>query len=250
MKRMSEQTRDNGESGEQTCAMHGKHIPQPIAVRAKLIITQNNRKGERRISSAVSKYALSNGFQGDRPMKYGYKYAAAAALLSAAAIVAGCNKQFPDEKPAVTNSLSGNNLSAVSVSQDRKKGVMTLSGNVSSEELKTQAESLAKQAAPDYTVADEIGVRPPGDESQAGAVSSNLDSAIESNFKAELKGHKNLDDQSISCSSKNGTLVLTGSVKTEKQKREAESLAKQVPNVQQVVNEIEVKPGKHSPANS
>jgi hypothetical protein len=32
------------------------------------------------------------------------------------------------------------------------------------------------------------------------------------------------------------------------QKREAERLAKHFPNVQQVVNEIEVKPGKHSTA--
>jgi hyperosmotically inducible protein len=34
------------------------------------------------------------------------------------------------------------------------------------------------------------------------------------------------------------------------QKKEAESLAKQVPNVQQVVNELEIKPKKHSTANS
>jgi len=44
--------------------------------------------------------------------------------------------------------------------------------------------------------------------------------------------------------------VLKGSVKTTAQKTEAEKLAKHVPNVQQVVNEIEVKPGKHSSANS
>jgi hyperosmotically inducible protein len=44
--------------------------------------------------------------------------------------------------------------------------------------------------------------------------------------------------------------VLTGSVKTSAQKAEAEKLAKQVPNVQQVVNEIEVKSGKHSTAKS
>jgi hyperosmotically inducible protein len=43
-------------------------------------------------------------------------------------------------------------------------------------------------------------------------------------------------------------LVLKGSVKTASQKKEAGDLAKHVPNVQQVVNEIEVKPGKHSTA--
>jgi hyperosmotically inducible protein len=39
-------------------------------------------------------------------------------------------------------------------------------------------------------------------------------------------------------------------VKTSEQKKEAEKLAKKVPNVQQVVNELEVKPGKHSTTNS
>jgi hyperosmotically inducible protein len=126
---------------------------------------------------------------------------------------------------------------------------MTLSGNLASEDMKNQAETVAKQAAPDYTIADEIGVRPP-DVGQAGSIASNVDSAIEDNFKATLKAHDSLNDQSISGSAKNGTLVLKGSVKTTAQKKEAEKLAKTVPNVQQVVNELEVKPGKHSTANS
>jgi osmotically-inducible protein OsmY len=40
--------------------------------------------------------------------------------------------------------------------------------------------------------------------------------------------------------------VIKGTVKTEAQKKEAYSLAKQTPNVQQVVNELEVKGNKHS----
>jgi hyperosmotically inducible protein len=175
-----------------------------------------------------------------------------AALLLGTLAVAGCHNQpaHPDEKSSVTDSLKTNNLGGVSVSQDRDKGVMTLTGNVTSDDQKAQAESLAKQAAPDYTVADEIGVRPVGAQSQAGAVASNLDSAIEDNYKASIKANKNLDEQSIHFKAKNGTLVLKGSVRTLAQKKEAEGLAKQVPNVQQVVNELEVKPGKHSPANS
>jgi hyperosmotically inducible protein len=169
-----------------------------------------------------------------------------AAILAGAMVVAGCNKpSHPDEKSAVSDSLKNSNLSAVSVSQDRDKGVMTLKGNLDSQDLKSQAENVARQAAPDYTIADEIGVRPPG-AGEAGSVASNLDSAIEDNFKAMIKGETNLNDQSISASAKNGTLVLTGSVKTAKQKKEAEDLAKKVPNVQQVVNEIEINPKKHS----
>ncbi|MGB6689464.1 MAG: BON domain-containing protein [Terracidiphilus sp.] len=184
------------------------------------------------------------------PMKDRYRLLIGSAALAGMLAVAGCNRQFPDEKTSVTNAMSTNNLSSVTVSQDRQKGVMTLTGNVAFDHQKTQAENLAKQAAPDYTIANEIGVQPPGDQSQAQAVSSSLDSAIEDNFKATLKAHKNLDNQSISYKAKNGTLLLKGSVKTERQKAEAAKLAKKVPNVQQVVNEIEVKPTKHSTANS
>jgi hyperosmotically inducible periplasmic protein len=175
-----------------------------------------------------------------------------AAVLAGVLAITGCqNKpEHPDEKDAVTNALQTNNLGNVSVSQDRTKGVITLTGDVSSEDQKAQAAATAKQAAPDYTIADEIGVVPQTAASQAKSVASNLDSAIEDNYKAEIKGHKNLDDQSIDYKAKNGTLVLSGSVKTAGQKREAEKLAKEVPNVQQVVNEIEVKPGKHSTPNS
>lgn len=170
---------------------------------------------------------------------------AAAALLAGAFASVGCQRTFPDEKSAVTDSLKASSLDAVSVSQDRTKGTMTLSGNLDSSDMKSQAENVAKRSAPDYSIVDEIGVRPPG-AANAGSVASNLDSAIEDNFKAAIKAHQNLDDQSISGSAKNGTLVITGSVKTTAQKKETEQLAKQVPNVQEVVNELEVKPDKHS----
>jgi hyperosmotically inducible periplasmic protein len=177
---------------------------------------------------------------------------AVAVLIAGTFALTGCNNQpaHPDNKSAVTDSLRSNNLSDVSVSQDQEKGVITLTGNVNSQDQKNQAESLAKAAAPGYTVANEVGVRPAGAESQAGAIASSLDNGIEDNFKAALKSHKNLDDQSIDYSAKNGTLVLKGSVKTAAQKKEAEALAKKVPNVQQVVNEIEVKSDKHSTARS
>lgn len=174
------------------------------------------------------------------------------AVLAGVLAIGGCQNKpaHPDEKDAVTNALKSNNLGNVSVSQDRTKGVITLTGDVNSEDQKAMAAATAKQAAPDYTIADEVGVVPQNAASQAKSVASNLDSAIEDNYKAEIKGHKSLDDQSIDYKAKNGTLVLSGSVKTTAQKREAEKLAKAVPNVQQVVNEIEVKPGKHSTPNS
>src|ERR1700740_1072472 len=95
-----------------------------------------------------------------------------ATILAGAMAIGDCHSPaHPDEKSAVTNSLSSNNLGKVSVSQDRDKGVMTLTGNLDSQDAKNQAETLAKQAAPDYTIADEIGVRPP-ETANAGSVAS------------------------------------------------------------------------------
>ena len=170
-------------------------------------------------------------------------------LLGGALVIGGCNKSYPDEKPAVDQALSSNDFGTVGVSQDREKGVITLRGNVGLPGEKERAEKIAQRAAPDYTIANEIGVRPENVPGAAGA-DAKLDSAIEDNFKAAIKAHENLNDQGISGSAKNGTLVLKGSVKTLQQKAEAEGLAKQVPNVQQVVNELKVKSDKHSTPSS
>ena len=175
-------------------------------------------------------------------------FALAMTSLSLALALIGCNQKVmhPDVKDTVDTAMTRNSLGVVKVSQDRDKGVLTLTGDVESAEQKAQAESVAAQVAPGYTISNEIGVRPVGAESQTKAVDSSLDDGIENNFKATLKAHKNLDDQSISYDAKNGTLVLKGSVKTTAQKNEAELLAKAVPNVKEVVNEIEVEPNKNS----
>jgi hyperosmotically inducible periplasmic protein len=173
-----------------------------------------------------------------------------AILFGAAMVIAGCqHKAYPDEKGAVTDALKSNNLGSIDVWQDRDKGVMTLKGNVASDSDKAQAENLARQAAPGYTVADEIGVRP-SDEHNAGSIASEHDSAIEDKFEAAIKSNQDLEDQTIHYSAKNGTLVITGSVKTPTQKEEVSNLARHVPDVQQVVNQLDVKPDKHSTPNS
>lgn len=178
--------------------------------------------------------------------RYGCVAIVSAIVIAMFALV-GCNqKQHPDVKYAVDTAMTQNGLGVVKVSQDRDKGVVTLTGDVESADQKAQAENIARQAAPGYAIADELGVRPVGMESQAKAVDSSLDSGIEDNYKAALKAHKNLDDQSISYDAKNGTLVLKGSVKTQAQRDEANKLAQAVPNVKEVMNEIEVKPDKHT----
>ena len=68
----------------------------------------------------------------------------------------------------------------------------------------------------------------------------NSDEAIEKNYKAVLIA-QGLDKQRINYDAKNGVLKLAGSVQSVPQRTEAEKLAQSVPNVQQVVNQIEIK---------
>jgi hyperosmotically inducible protein len=75
-----------------------------------------------------------------------------------------------------------------------------------------------------------------------------LDSAIEKHYKATLAAHRDL--KGIHYSAYNQTLTLKGSVKSYKERQEAEDLANKVPEVQHVVNEIQINGGKPSQANS
>jgi hyperosmotically inducible protein len=129
------------------------------------------------------------------------------------------------------------------VFQDRRHGEITLRGIVDSNDKKTQAESLAGLAAPGYSIKNQIQVQSAGLEGmeRSSEKSASLDSAIEDNFKASLQSSKRLEKEDIKYSADKGTLYLKGSVKSEREKKEAEDLAKKVPQVQHVVNDIAVK---------
>ncbi|MFZ1015470.1 MAG: hypothetical protein WAN28_19150 [Terracidiphilus sp.] len=84
-----------------------------------------------------------------------------ASLLAATLLATGCGSH-PDDKAAVYAALSQNKLGSIMVAENRHSGVLTLSGIVDDASRKTQAETLAKQAAPGYTVADQIQVKQTG----------------------------------------------------------------------------------------
>ena len=78
-------------------------------------------------------------------------------------VLSGCLLgAHPDEKTAVYAALKKNDLSSVMVAEDRHSGVLTLSGIVDDDGHRTQAESLARAAAPGYMVSDHIQVRSTG----------------------------------------------------------------------------------------
>ena len=154
----------------------------------------------------------------------------------------GCSNsptKSPDVTDSVRRSLDQAGYKDVSVTQDRDKGVVTLAGTVASESDKAQAESLAKAAAGGQVLANIIAVRPPGDESAAKAVDADLDKAIEKNLDAALVKRKM--DKGVHYDVKNGVVTLKGDVGTPARRSTIEQIAKSVPNVKQVVNEMEVR---------
>jgi hyperosmotically inducible protein len=158
----------------------------------------------------------------------------------------GCSdtNKSPDVSDNIRKSLNQAGYKDVSVSQDRDKGVVTLSGTVATDSDKAQAESIAKAGAGAQVVADQIAVRPPGNESVAKTVDSDTDKAIEKNLDAVLV--KNKLDKHVSYDVKNGVVTLKGDVMSQGRRALVEKLAAGVPEVKQVVNEIEVKNQKAS----
>ena len=88
--------------------------------------------------------------------------------LLAIGSIPGCSNtptKSPDVADEIRRSLDQSGLKDVSVSQDRDKGVVTLTGTTTTDADKSQAETIAKSFAGAQVVADQIAVRPPGDES-------------------------------------------------------------------------------------
>jgi hyperosmotically inducible periplasmic protein len=175
-----------------------------------------------------------------RLMKTSKSFAASVAIFCLAAF-AGCSStpKSPDVSDAVRRSLDQAGYKDVSVSEDRDKGVVTLGGHVAADADKASAESIARGLAGAQVVADQILVLPPGNESATKDVSKDLDEGIEKNLAAVFI--QNHFDRDVKYDVKNGVVTLTGTVSSPSRRASAEKIATGVPNVAQVVNEVEVK---------
>ena len=157
------------------------------------------------------------------------------------AVLMGCTStpKAPDVAAQIRTALDQAGLKDVSQSQDRDKGVITLKGNVAVEADKTRAESIARTYAGAQVVSNQIAVLPPGSEGEAKKIYSALDNGIESNLEAALIAQRYKD--LVKYSVKNGVVTLTGTVDSQEKRAYVQQVAAAVPNVQQVVNEIQVK---------
>jgi hyperosmotically inducible periplasmic protein len=157
--------------------------------------------------------------------------------------LAGCSAapstKAADFSEGIRTTLDQAGLKDVSETQDRTKGVVTLGGHVALDSDKARAETIAKSIAEGQVVSNQIAVIPVGAESEAKAVNHDLDQGIEKNLDAALIQNRFHD--SVKYGVKNGVVTLTGNVESQSMRGLAASIASNVANVQQVVNELQVK---------
>ncbi|MEO8026116.1 MAG: BON domain-containing protein [Bryobacteraceae bacterium] len=166
-------------------------------------------------------------------------------VAALAVTLAGCastGTKTADVADSIQKSIAQAGFKDVSVKQDRDKGVVTLGGHVAADADKAQAESIAKSFAGTQVVANEIAVVPPGDAADAKKINSDLDKGIESNLDAALVT-ANLHD-AVKYSVKNHVVTLTGDVDSQAKRAMAATVAAGVLNVEQVVNNLQVKAQK------
>ena len=171
-----------------------------------------------------------------------FRSSVAVLALIAVGTMVGCaaaTQKSPDVSDSIRSALDSAALTSVSVSQDRDKGIVTLGGQVASDGDKRQAESLAKSLAGTQVVANQIAVIPVGGEAEAKVVNADLDKGIEMNLDAALV--QNTMHDTVKYAVKSRVVTLTGDVNSQQQRDDAERVAKGVPNVQQVVNDLQVK---------
>ncbi|MDP9268190.1 MAG: BON domain-containing protein [Acidobacteriota bacterium] len=174
------------------------------------------------------------------------KLALSVAMLTllAVGILSGCSSTTasPEVSDGIRKALDQAGFKDVTVSQDRDKGVVTLGGQVASEDEKARAESIARSMAGSQVVADQIAVIPPGVEKEAKTVNSELDKGIEHNLDAALIVNKMHD--AVKYTVKNAVVTLSGEVNSQAKRDAAEKVAMGVPYVKQVVNNLQVKDQK------
>ena len=176
-------------------------------------------------------------------MKFGLCCASLSLVIGG---LVGCSNtaKSPDVAGGIRQSMDQAGIKNVSVDQDKTNGVVTLNGHVLSDADKARADQIARSMAQGQVVANQIEVTPQGMESVAKNVDAKLDKAISSNLDAALI--QNGWDKAVRHTEKAGVVTLAGNVDSQQLRSDVERVAAGIPNVQQVVNTLQVKDQKAS----
>jgi osmotically-inducible protein OsmY len=171
-------------------------------------------------------------------------------LLLTAVAFTGCARasaKSAEVSGDIRESLDQFGYKNVSVSEDRTRSVVTLTGRVSAEADREEAESIVRSMTAGQIISDEIEVKPAGIDGAGNAASADLDQRIAKNVDAALTQNK--VKRNVSYAVKSGVVTLNGSVNSQIRRARVEEIASGIPNVKLVVNELRVNDARDSVSN-
>ena len=130
-------------------------------------------------------------------------------------------------------------VSAFEINVDTANGVVTLTGNVDSQEAKDEALKLAKETSGVHNVVDMIAVRTGSQSAEAPNPNLTLgehidDAGITMRVKSRLLEDPVVKGLKIDVDTRNGVVFLTGTVTNDAEKKQAIELAKTTEGVKDV----------------
>ncbi|MEQ4530659.1 MAG: molecular chaperone OsmY [Mixta sp.] len=129
-------------------------------------------------------------------------------------------------------------IKSTDISVETQKGVVTLSGFVSSQDQAEKAVALVKKVEGVKSVSDKLHVKDSEKQSVSGYAG---DAATTSEIKAKLLADDIVPSRKIKVETTNGVVQLSGTVENEAQSERAESIAKAIEGVKSVKNDLTVK---------
>ena len=171
----------------------------------------------------------------------------ATSLLGLAALVGtmvACSQTDPGVTTAVKAKLAADDtVKAYKIDVDTKEGVVTLTGTVDTAEAKTRAVEVAQTTKGVSSVQDRLAVAPAA-VATSGATEALTDGALTASVKTALLADPLSSGLKIDVDTANAVVTISGTVPTTAEKTRAEDVAKNVPGVSSVVNDLKVSPKK------
>ncbi|BES86388.1 molecular chaperone OsmY [Pectobacterium araliae] len=134
--------------------------------------------------------------------------------------------------------LEDKSITSSDISVETSKGVVTLSGFVSSQALSTRAVEITTQVEGVESVSDKLQVKDNPSQS-VGAYTD--DAVVTSTIKAKLLADDIVPSRKVKVETQEGVVLLSGTVDNKAQSDRAESIAKAVDGVKSVKNDLTVK---------
>ena len=171
----------------------------------------------------------------------------AGALVGIASFVvfmAACSHSDVGITTAVKAKFAADDMvKAYKVDVDTKEGVVTLTGNVDTAEVKSHAVEVARNTKGVTSVVDQLSVAPPP-VATSGVKEVLTDAAITTAVKAALIVDPISSGLKVDVDTSNAVVTLRGTVKSDQEKARAEDVAKTTAGVSSVVNDLKVSPKK------